>query len=789
MNQIPTTEWLADADCFVASGFRNLFLGIHKAAQMPRPSLTPDPEDHQLTTKDWVTQVPPSPSRSQAQDTEQSVEEDPYQRTQVMDLTRRNRNVIQDSEAEESHDKPGHRRSNVADNSPNTQHAVTRTIEITKASRRVRSPTLTKSSPPGQELYDSTTAQVDTILEEEDPEDDAIVEELAELLKDLEKNNASVTDKKKKLDILISQGCEGEIEIAVFDLVNIRKCRHSSGSAGQSYKGGMSYAPAPQPPNASPLGSLSRQICPKRQRANPSYKESHIRKSKGKAKLYKSTEHVTASDVEDGAEEHTNRDTRTSPNTSTSDLPFSSDVDLKKIIKGVTAEESACIQAFTDCLPSHQFNWGRALAPSIRNIIFCLNHALPPLKAAGSVKSLEAHVAKLKEVCIHKDMLNFLKTAPNLLQLSIDNQFFTQDCLNWEILEASINHPWAKRGGFYRALHSMACRTDNTLQWTSEPSLKSKLNNSFRTLKQILCDSIDLISYHTEHADINISTTGIHAVPEDMVALSKGIGWLYLQIMVRVQGEEENENKKVHKHGIAWLQRRYLLVIIGLMLIYEGHVYNKKFDDFINNEARTQAEIWNERKDLKDASCLNQLSLNWVNLHPQRALKSAGKSVTNGVAQDLTEDQCKVQATRDASETRSDALRALSLFLLYGTAGLFHVWTNRRDVILHDPSHLINMCSILALRYHNSENRDRNAFYKRAWYFDTASLSALFIMDIYDELAHPGHSRSPCGSEAPQVMLAGKQRFPDLEIDHEDVPDVEDDEEVDQDPQPGSSSE
>ncbi|KAH9806756.1 hypothetical protein DFH28DRAFT_1090700 [Melampsora americana] len=694
-----------------------------------RSSLTPDPENHELTERDWVCMCYKLPLRSCVALINDSL------RSHIILIS-----CFQDSEEDEGTDT-GNQKSDLParlalskvtrNDTPNNQHGVTRTIEITKASRRVRT---------WQDLYDSTKTRVDAILEEEDPEDDAIVEELAELLKDLEKYNTSISDKKKKLDILIAQGCEGEIEIAVFDPVKIRKARLSGSSAG------------------SPL----RQNRPKRQKGNPSYKEAQTRKSK-KIKVYKSTEHVTLSDGEEAQDS-----TTSPPNTPTTGDPssiFSSDVDLTKIIKDVTVEEAECIQAFTTFLPSNQFNWGLALGPSIRNIIFCWCKALPPLKTAGSIKSLEVHVAKLKEICIHKDMHNFLKTGmrPNLLQLSVNDQFFTQDSLNWEILEASIKHPWSKRSGFFRALHSMACRTDDKLQWTSETSLKSKLNNAYYTLKQILSDSIDLISYHTEHANINISTTGINAVPDDMVDLSKGIGWLYQQIMVRVQGEEENENKKVHKHGIAWLQRRYLLVIIGVMLIYERHVYHTKFIEFINEEERTQVEIRRERKSLKDASCLNQLSLTWVNLHPQRALKSAGKSETPGDAQDLSEDQRKLQATRDASETRSDALRALSLFLLYGTAGLFHVWTNRREVILHDPSHLINMCSIFALRYHNSEHKDKSDFYK---HFDAGSLSALFIMDIYDELAKPGQSRSPCGGEAPQVITLRQKGFPDLEVDH-----------------------
>ncbi|EGG07271.1 uncharacterized protein MELLADRAFT_105751 [Melampsora larici-populina 98AG31] len=642
-------------------------------------------------------------------------------------------------------------------------------------------------TPKGQDLYNTTKTRVDEILEEVDPEDDAIMEELAELLKDLDKYNYSVTTKKQHLDKLISQGCEGEIEIVVFDPVNIRKHRER----------GRNITSSPQ-------------ILTKRKRTIVHYKEPRVGKAKGQKKAYKSTKTNTAFDKDAIEEDQLQND---ESNTSDHPTPLvfnDSHMDLSKIIKGVTPHEVVCITSFAILLPSHQFNWGRALGASVRNIIHCLGHALPPVKATGSLRSLELHVVKLKEICNHKDMINFLKTelttfvdgaAPNLLQLSAANQFLTQDSIKWELLKESTNHPWSKRNGVFRALHSMACRTDDTIQWTSESSINNKLKCAYLTIRQILLDSIGVISYHTGHKTIQIHTTGVNAVPDDMVNLAKGIGWVYQQIMIRDQVEEENDLKKVHKHGIAWLQKRYLQVFLGVMVIYENEIYNQKFEAYVQ-EPRSQADIKKEKKRIKEASCLNQLSQSWVNHHPERVLKASSQTITNTSDLDkLTDDQQRVQAVRDASETRSNALRALSLFLMFGTAGLFHVWTNRREVLLHDSSYLLNLTSILALRHHNSKDKDPNAFLGRAWCrlddyvittlgrflnndgkfvedldwaamterlnddFEASRLTPLFILDLYEELFTLGRSRTPEGYEAPPVNFAGRKNFPNLTID------------------------
>ncbi|KAH9807077.1 hypothetical protein DFH28DRAFT_1140402 [Melampsora americana] len=718
--------------------------------RLARSTRTPDPEDHHLTAEDWLqaTSTPKSPLAEERMDrgiskiwNECSIEQGPTPHS------RNNKNIIPDSEDEDSLRGAGRLAENAEEdqsqeavgpkvqesqsqslNGKTKPHASTRTIEINKAIKRVKT---------WQDLYDSTKARVDAILEEEDAEDDAIREELAELLKDLEKYNASVTEKKLKLDLLTSQGCEGDIEITVFDPANIRK----------------------RPYPASSTVSPTHQTRPKRQKTTPSYKESQPKKPRQTPKQITPSSHTQQADPNS----HTQQPTSAAV-TNDKPLPFCDpEIDLLNLIQDITPLEAASVQAFTKLLPSNQFNWGRALGPSVRNLLSCWCRALPTVSAPDTLSRMEVDVPQMKDICGHKEMLNFLKT---------DDQFFTKESLNWQILNDSIKHPWTKRTAFFRALHSMACRTNDSLQWTSQTGLKSKLNYSYLTLRQILSDSIKLVTFHMTHTEVNIQTTGDYAVPEDMVDLSKGIGWIYQQIMVHGQAEEENENKAVHKRGIAWLQ--------------------------------TQAQIRNEKKTLKDASCLNQLSLGWVNRHSKGALKldNESKSVTDTTTNKQTEADRQNQATRDASETRSDALRALSLFLVYGTAGLFHVWTNRREVTLHDPSYLLKMGSIFALRYINSSdsNKDNTVFNNRAWClldelvittigsfinedgkfdmdfdwphmtsminedFDTSRLSALFIMDIYGELGKPGQSRSPDGSEAPAVFFSGRKNFPDLKI-------------------------
>ncbi|KAH9806759.1 hypothetical protein DFH28DRAFT_940412 [Melampsora americana] len=777
--------------------------------RLARSTRTPDPEDHHLTAEDWATSTPKSPLAEERMDrgiskiwNECSIEQGSTPHS------RNNKNIIPDSEDEDSLRGAGRVAENAEEikvkrpldprfKNPSLKvsmarlnlTASTRTIEINKAIKRVKT---------WQDLYDSTKARVDAILEEEDAEDDAIMEELAELLKDLEKYNVSVTEKKLKLDLLTSQGCEGDIEITVFDPANIRK----------------------RPYPASSTVSPTHQTRPKRQKTTPSYKESQPKKPRQTPKQITPSSHTQQADPNSHTQQPTSAATLFAKPSrhdqfgkimSISHLLSNHGSSHHILVLQISYKTSLLRKQLLSkllrkLLPSNQFNWGRALGPSVRNLLSCWCRALPTVSApeyaeqnGSGCASDEGHMWTQRNAQLSQNWC--VPHSPN--EMSYD-QFFTKESLNWQILNDSIKHPWTKRTAFFRALHSMACRTNDSLHWTSQTGLKSKLNYSYLTLRQILSDSIELVTFHMTHTEVNIQTTGDYAVPEDMVDLSKGIGWIYQQIMVHGQAEEENENKAVHKRGIAWLQQRYLQVIMGVMLIYESHRYNEKFDAFVNDQPRTQAQIRNEKKTLKDASCLNQLSLGWVNRHSKGALKldNESKSVTDTTTNKQTEVDRQNQATRDASETRSDALRALSLFLVYGTAGLFHVWTNRREVTLHDPSYLLKMGSIFALRYINSSdsNKDNTVFNNRAWCrldelvittigsfitedgkfdmdfdwphmtsminedFDTSRLSALFIMDIYGELGKPGQSRSPDGSEAPAVFFSGRKNFPDLKI-------------------------
>ncbi|EGG07549.1 uncharacterized protein MELLADRAFT_85625 [Melampsora larici-populina 98AG31] len=708
----------------------------------------------------------------------------------------------------QSNSKPANQTDPEEEDPSDTHRTATRKVEIKKANARY---ILWK------DMYDSTKARVEALRAATDPDDDAIMEELANLSKDLDKYNKSVKEKKLHLDKLISQGCQGEVEVVVYDPANNRKHRDSTSRS------------TPHSPG----------VLRKRQRMNPKHRNqtgvinTPRRRSQREVK---STQDVTASDLE------LEEPTENPPDAPSQSLFTCGDIDLTKlkvqikhitpsffpdqklaksthsaslndileIIKDVTPDEARYIRSFIELLPSNQFNWGQALGPSVANIIFCWTHAMPPPRDIGDDNSIGADIKRLIRICTHQDMINFLKTAPRIMQMSTTDQFFKAESINWELLEQSIQVTWKDRNGLFKALHAMACRTDNKLQWTSESGIQSRLKRSYSIIHQILLDSIRNLSHNTPHIDIKIKTTGEHAVPLDMVDIAKGIGGVYQQIMVRGDGEDGDEIRKVNKNGMEWLQRRYLLVLIGLMLVYEGHVYNQKFEDYKKAKRRTQAEVRNMKKILKDASCLNQLSSNWVQLHPDRAIKPSQKAIdgSNNAAAKVSNDDMRIKAVRDASELRSEALRALSLFLLYGTAGLFHVWPALRELLLHDSSYLINFTSILATRFHKGAIKDKQVYYDRAWScldnhmmtllsqfvsndgafrknldwpgmtvmfsqdFDTYVLSPLFILDLTNELYTPGHSRTPGGLEAPHVLFEGKNSLPLLSFKTNDLHDI-----------------
>ncbi|EGG07550.1 uncharacterized protein MELLADRAFT_85624 [Melampsora larici-populina 98AG31] len=672
-----------------------------------------------------------------------------------------------------------------------TNRTTTRKVEIKKASERYNLSSFSYWT--GKDMYDTTQARVQAMRAAADPDDDAIMEELANLSKDLDRYNQSVKDKKLHLDELISQGCEGEVEIVVYDPAIFRKRHHSSQST-------TSHSP---------------RVLRKRQKVFRNTREEEAAppaiQSRRQTKGLKRTEKKAASTLDEDTQSASKQSQRTesSPAPPSDSLFTTPNIDLKElkvlsfghwgpkilrrtkgssgihpyghlythvsskprqnqslgelllsfpthteIIKDVTPDESKYITTFAKFLTSHQFDWGKALGSSVCNILFCWAHAMPPARVIGDDGSMGADIARLTRICNHHEMINLLKTAPRLLQLAIHNQFFTVDSIHSELVEESTHVPWKERNGFFKALHAMACRTDDKLQWTSEPGIQSRLKTAYLTINQIALDCIRNLSYNTPHVNVKIKTSGEHAVPLDMVDLSKGIGWVYQQIMVRGngQGDEGHEVKKFYKHGMEWLQWRYLIVLIGVMLIYKRDMYNQKFDQYLLEKKRTKTEIKNMKKQLKDATCLNQLSHNWVTLHPERAIKPSNDK--NDAMVKVTQDDMRVKAVRDASELRSEALRALSLFLLYGTSGLFHVWPAQL-FYGHPWSHLDNHMMTLLSQFVS----DKGIFRKD---LDWPG------MTVYT----PAQSRTPGGLEAPHVFFEGKNKLPVLSFKTKDVHDI-----------------
>lgn len=151
----------------------------------------------------------------------------------------------------------------------------------------------------------------------------------------------------------------------------------------------------------------------------------------------------------------------------------------------------------------------------------------------------------------------------------------------------------------------MACRTNTSPDWTSDPILALNLKSGYMILHNILAESLEHIAFDLIHDSIVINTEGEFGVPQQFVAMSQTVGWLFANINSRNQSEGPKRDR-VANASIGSLQKQFFLVLIGVMLVYEGDAYNK-FVDRISRSKKTTQEISILKKVQKDTTCLKQL--------------------------------------------------------------------------------------------------------------------------------------------------------------------------------------
>ncbi|EGG01255.1 uncharacterized protein MELLADRAFT_67208 [Melampsora larici-populina 98AG31] len=471
--------------------------------------------------------------------------------------------------------------------------------------------------------------------------------------------------------------------------------------------------------------------------------------------------------------------------------------DLARLLKDMTPIEGQEIRNFRDQLINVAFNWGEALTSNVCSIIQLWSFDRRSLDDKPDESDLPSHLEYIKSlVDDHALMEKRIQTAPLLMQLSALDPFFDETSLNWELVEESSMFPFTKdMNGVFRALHAMSCRKSDSTTWTEVSKLKSDIKNGSMILHNILADSLALISYETQHDDIIIRNDGEFMIPEKFIPMSQTVGWLYHQISMRMKPEGNARGDRVASASVNALQAKFFLVLVGTMLVYKSDCYNREDSKNMRrkktgNNAQEIAEL---KAIQKDQTCLRQL-VNTKHRNVSKRLKGSDTSTT--VAKTKAEERKIAQViNHDLSRFRGDAIQAMSLFFLYGTASFFHVWPTTRDTTQHDAALLINLSAILhERRWRNVEDK-KHVFGCRAWNrldslmhralkrfitengdfrndidwpaltgyfsrkFDPTNIAQAFTLDLMMEMQRPGLSRGLNGLVQPHVKLEDSEKW------------------------------
>ncbi|KAH9809601.1 hypothetical protein DFH28DRAFT_1187556 [Melampsora americana] len=469
-------------------------------------------------------------------------------------------------------------------------------------------------------------------------------------------------------------------------------------------------------------------------------------------------------------------------------------LDISKLIQNPTADEIEFIRTSATTLSATQFDWGEALKDSVIGVISSWQYHENSQLGQPTHDTLQPLVVLMKRKVNERDTPKNISACPRLLQIAATDPYLTESSIKWPLIHESTRYPWDSRHRIFRAFHSMACRTSKSTVWTSEKDIKNKLKTAHKTIHRIFEESVELISYNAKSEKIEIKTEGEHKVAASMVPMSQSIAWAWQQCMMKAVEEQEKKSSKVHPLGISWLQKRFLLVLTGVMLIYERDVYNRQLKLYCKVK-RTATQITARRNELK-GSVLHQLSSDYIRKNPVKAISGLKRNQvpSSDALAKVTEKEIQSAANDETFNFRRQAIQALALFLMFGTSGLFHVWVWYKEQRMTDAALLIHMSSILAQRRNQASKSEPHVFYQRSWSrldhhlftilrefiddkgdfkrkidwpqmtrmfhdrFSPTSLSYLYTLDLCLELHAPLSSRGPDGSVAPDFDSNSKNQ-------------------------------
>ncbi|KAH9806787.1 hypothetical protein DFH28DRAFT_1160557 [Melampsora americana] len=340
-------------------------------------------------------------------------------------------------------------------------------------------------------------------------------------------------------------------------------------------------------------------------------------------------------------------------------------LDVSKLIESPTAEETEFLRTAAATLNSTQFDWGEALKDSVIGVISSWKYHENSQLGQPTHEMLQPLVVLMKRKVNEKDTPKNIQSCPRLLQIAATDPYLTGSSIKWPLIQESTRYPWDSRHRIFRAFHSMACRTSKSSVWTSEKDIKNKLRTAHKTIHRIFEESVELISYNAKCEDIEIKTQGEHKVAASMVPMSQSIAWAWQQCMMKAMEEQEVKSSKVHPLGIGWLQKRFLLVLTGVMLIYERDVYNRQLKMYCKVK-RTYNQIAARRNELK-GSILHQLSSDYIRKNPIKALTGLKKNQvpSSDALAKVTEKEIQSAANDETFNFRRQAIQALALFLMF----------------------------------------------------------------------------------------------------------------------------
>ncbi|KAH9814529.1 hypothetical protein DFH28DRAFT_849851, partial [Melampsora americana] len=490
--------------------------------------------------------------------------------------------------------------------------------------------------------------------------------------------------------------------------------------------------------------------------------------------------------------------------------------DLSKLLKNPTQEEISQMRNFRDCMTSHQFNYGEALAPSVCNVISTWNFDDDTLDDKIDAGDLAPHINYMMELIEDSSLMTKrLQTAPRLMQVSAKDPFLNEDSLDWSVVEESTRYQYKLRNGVFRSFHAMLCRTSKSPDWTDDPVLKGHVKNGYTILHNILAESVEHISFDSIHDSIVIQTEGDFAIPKQFVSMSQTIGWIFQQISARSRSEGTKRVDRVGTASIGSLQRQFFLVMLGVMLVYESEMYSS-FVDRLQRSKKTSSEITLLKTFQKDTSVLKQLINTKLSYGTKRfrtitttepaaapgtSSQAPSRTIIRSVKpQPLTDvekkerRQIQNKVNHEASELRREAIQHMGLFFMYGTASFFHVWPVTRDQTLQDAASLVNLASILADRRWAAVEDEKHVYGARTWNrlddimydalkrfvvngnfrtqidwptmtayfsenFEATRLANIFTLDMLSEIHIPGLSRGLNGLVQEQVDLPEKESW------------------------------